>query len=65
MTTEQYEQMNGWSNMYLGKRRDNADVFRRYILSSSQALQPFICSYCSVVMEIIPPHQSLSKGLER
>jgi hypothetical protein len=50
MTTEQYEQMNGWSNMYLGKRRDNADVFRRYILSSS---------------EIIPPHQSLSKGLER
>jgi hypothetical protein len=54
MTTEQYEQMNGWSNMYLGKRRDNADVFRRYILSSSQALDSTLKFYAVNGKKIVP-----------
>jgi hypothetical protein len=54
MTTEQYEQMNGWSNMYFGKRRDNADVFRRYILSSSQALDSTLKLYAVNGKKIVP-----------
>lgn len=55
MTTEQYKKMNGWSNMYFGKRRDNADVFRRYILSSLPALDTIILKFHAVNGKRIVP----------
>lgn len=51
MTTEQYKKMNGWSNMYFGKRRDNADVFRRIVTHYDLIRTEDKYSYCGTTTD--------------